>query len=280
MKADDQHIAFFKNLKTPQQRSQEDIWAKIEEDINENPPKTIHISWTRWVAAAVLIVLVSSISFMRLYSIEINALENQKLSHQLPDGSIIGLNTESSVSYHPYWWWAKRSIDFSGEGFFEVETGKNFRIVSENGITEVLGTSFNILARDYKYEVYCKTGMVRVSSTKTDIHFIIEPNEIAIIDNINLEGHKVLAQTEDLPSWKDIYFNFESLPLNKVLAALESQYKVSIELSDQQLNNLSFTAYFEKPDSAEEALDLICQTFNLTFDKVNENNYKVSSLKN
>lgn len=277
MKADDQHIDFFKNLETPKKKSQEEIWAHIEEGMNDNTPKTIYISWTKWTAAAMLIILVSSFSFMRLYSIEINALENQKLSHQLPDGSIVSLNFESSISYQPYWWWAKRSIDFSGEGFFEVESGKNFSIVSENGITEVLGTSFNILAREDKYEVFCKTGKVRVSSTKTDINFIIEPNEIAIIDNANLEGHKVAAQIEDFPSWKELYFSFENLPLNKVMKALERQYQVNIKLSDQLSNNLAITAYFEKPNTVEEALDLICQTFNLTFDKVNENNYKVSS---
>jgi len=279
MKADDQHIAFFKNLETPKNISQEDMWAHIEEGMNEDAPKTIHISWTKWAAAAMLIVLVSSISFMRLYSIEINALESQKQSHQLPDGSTISLNYESSICYQPYWWWAKRNVVFSGEGFFEIEAGKNFSIVSENGITEVLGTSFNILARENKYEVFCKTGKVRVSSTKTDINFIIEPNEIAIIDNTNLEGHKVMVNNEDFPSWKDPYFKFENLLLNKVMIAFERQYQVNIELSEQHLNNLAFTAYFEKPNTVEEALDLICQTFNLTFDKANESNYKVSSNK-
>ena len=81
----------------------------------------------------------------------------------LPDNSIVTLRGGSELSYAPYWWFADRSLQFEGEAFFDVEKGSSFTVQSDNGVTQVLGTSFSIYANDENYEVFCKTGKVKSS---------------------------------------------------------------------------------------------------------------------
>ena len=64
----------------------------------------------------------------------------------LPDGSKVWLNSGSSISY-PSGFGETRSIELSGEAYFEVEKGNiPFIISTEYGKVEVKGTSFNVKA--------------------------------------------------------------------------------------------------------------------------------------
>ena len=268
---------FFSKASIPFKESKEEIWEKLSNKLTEAPKaktKVISMTWFK-LAAAVLILLVAATFFMKFYTTTIESLKGEHLAYTLPDGSIIDLNAASSISYHPYWWNFNREVELEGEAFFEVEKGSNFAVVSENGKTEVLGTSFNIFSRNSYYNVFCKTGKVRVSSTKTDVELIINPGEMAIIDNINNTGSIQNTLSENILGWKSNKFNFTSMPLANVIDELERQYNVSISIEIKSLSELLYTGYFTKTTSIESTLDLICQSFDITFVKLEENKYKV-----
>lgn len=279
MKNDDKHIDFYKHLESPFEQSEDELWEKIAKRTVEKPKaKTVSLQWFNYAAAACVLLILGTGIFMKFYTQTIISQKGEHLSHILPDNSMIELNAQSSISYQPYWWNFDRKISFAGEAFFEVEKGSNFKVVSENGITEVLGTSFNIYTRNSDYKVFCKTGKVRVSSTKTTVKFIIKPNQLALIDNIGKKGKVSEAKTKDFVSWKENKFNFVNESLQDVFQELERQYNVQIIFDvKNELKKNTFTAYFDKSDNIENTLDLICNTFNFTFIKMNENKYKVSS---
>ena len=276
MKNDEKHIDFYKNLESPFNQSEDELWDKIaKRTIEKSKTKTLSLQWINYVAAAVILLFVGTGFFMKFYTQTIISKSGEHLSHILPDNSRIELNAQSSISYQPYWWKFDRKISLSGEAFFEVETGSNFKVISENGITEVLGTSFNIYTRNSDYKVFCKTGKIRVSSTKTDVKFIIEPNQLALIDNIGKKGKVTKASSKDFVSWKENKFNFVNEPIQNVFEELERQYNVQLIFNLKTNENSTFTAYFEKSDNIEQSLDLICNTFNFTFIKTGKNKYKV-----
>ena len=174
MKKYDKNIDIFSKLEAPFENSKEELRKKFSKQIEEKPKaKVIRLDWVKYAVASVVLLLVGVTLFMKFNTQTIISNKGEHLSYILPDGSVIELNAETEISYKPYWWKFNREIKLTGEAFFDVKKGKKFNIISENGITEILGTSFNIYARDLDYQVFCKTGRVKVCSTKSNAELII-----------------------------------------------------------------------------------------------------------
>ena len=278
-----EHRDFFSKVAVPFAKSKEEVWDSLseklaEEDCVQPKGKLITMVWTK-VAAAVVIVFVTSTSFMRLYTTTIVSENGMHTTHILPDGSIAELNAASEIAYHPYWWKLNRQVSLEGEAFFEVKKGSSFKVSSQFGNTEVLGTSFNIYARNKEYKVFCKTGKVAVSNKSSSVNLIISPGDMAILDNKTSTGVIKGEASANITSWRLNEFNFNQEPLAKVLQELSIQYNVNIELDNNNLNNLVYSGRFKKKESVELTLTLICQTFNLKFIPKGKYRYTISRNK-
>jgi len=250
--------AFFSGGEFVWQKSEAEVWVSIESQIASQPKGKqlfINFSLTKWVVAASIVILFSITGFMRFYTVSVESPAGQHAEIILPDHSTVKLNAQSSISYHPYWWRINRDVQLHGEAFFEVEKGRKFAVTSDKGITRVLGTSFNIFAREDIYRVTCVTGTVKVSS-KTGYEAVIHPNSKA---EITSEGQiKVTDQIEILPeiSWKSNLFIFTAQPVLDVFHEVERQYGVVIDVKTG--DNLPYTGNFNKDQNAEEVLAYIC----------------------
>ena len=275
-----EHIDFFKKVEVPFTKSKEDIWdalsKKIEKEDSIQPKgKLISMVWYK-VAAAAVIILIGSTSFMKLYTTTVFSEQGNHTSHILPDGSSVELNAASTISYQPYWWSINRAVSLEGEAFFEVKKGSKFIVMSTYGNTEVLGTSFNIYARNHEYKAFCKTGKVRVSNNTSTVELVITPSEMAILDLKNNTGRIENGLVENIISWRLNEFCFEATPLAKVIEEIEMQYNVSITLEAGNLDSLLYSGRFTKKVTADVTLELICQSFNLNFTSKEKNNYNIS----
>jgi len=283
MNKHDTHInldSYLKEAEIPMLKSKDEMWERFSEKISEQPvtgPKgsLLKMALIKVAAAAIIIALVTS-SFLRFYTIAITAEKGNHLNHVLPDGSLVELNAQSRISYHPYWWRFSRAVSLLGEAYFDVEKGKKFMVVSEYGKTLVLGTSFNVFARSNDYKVFCETGIVKVSSTKSNVELILKPGEMATLDNINNLGKIESYDADKILGWKNNQFSFNSEPLPGVFKELERQYNVSILLEMDKPAGFVYTGYFPKPESVNITLDLICNSFDFTFVKLGKDQYKVS----
>ena len=280
MENDDKYLDFYNQLESPFEQSDAELWDKIEKlTLDQSKVKTVYLNFYKYAAAVVILVLFGTGFFMKWYTITVHSQKGEHLSHSLPDGSTVEVNAETTLSYSPYWWRFDRNVNLSGEAFFEVEKGKTFTIASENGSTEVLGTSFNIYARNSEYKVFCKTGRVKVSSNKSNVDMIVQPGELATIDNRLAKGYIHTVAPEHIIGWKENKFTFRSEQLQKVIQELERQYNINITLTLSHADQLVYTGYFTKSISAASALELICKSFNLTYEKLNHNSYKIHAVK-
>jgi len=289
-----EHNDFFKKIEISFSETKEDIWNelsdKLDDEVTERSrsaekpfniqksdkdARIIKMSWFRFAVAASLLLLIGAPLFMKNYTNTISAQKGQHLAHVLPDGSQIELNAESQISYQPYWWNFNREIEFKGEAYFKVEKGEKFSVISETGITEVLGTSFNIYARENSYNVFCETGKVRVSTPELNAEFVITPGEMAVINPQNHTGNVKNMEAETILAWKNNQFIFTSQSLKKVIQEIERQYDTEIILDIEPLSDYSYTGYFSKTESIETPLNLICKSFNFKFVKLKNNKYKV-----
>jgi ferric-dicitrate binding protein FerR (iron transport regulator) len=269
--------ALFEGLEVPFKKSKEEVWSQLSSKIDEQADETdikpkLKVFRPAFAIAASFALIVGVSLFCKLYTRTLVLGNAEQFTYQLPDGSEVMLNSESILSYHPYWWGFDREIEFEGEAFFKVVKGSSFIVRSQIGMTEVLGTSFNILSRNDRYEVYCKTGRVGVYSIESGLMVEIEPNMLVSVKE-TIEVEKGITD-DQIMSWTSNMLNFESENLLLVFKEIERQYDIIIEL-ESELEVEYYTAYFKKPDSVHQAMTLICQSFGLNFEQINNKTYKV-----
>jgi transmembrane sensor len=278
-KTDSDHLnnpeRFFQNLEIPFEKSREEVWSALENRLTEKPSsKTFSINSYRLafgIAAAVLLIA-GVFSLLRFYTTSVYCPPGHHLSYTLPDKSTVEMNADSKMAFRPFWWRFTRQIHFEGEGYFEVEKGRKFDVISEFGRTVVLGTSFNIYSRDNEYKVTCITGKVKVISFNAT-EAVLDPEYEASVDT---EGNIAISReksVEESHAWINNMFSFTSRPLVQVLNEIERQYDVKITLIGDQ--DYSYSGYFTKNRPIEETLALVCKPFGLIFVKISEKKYEI-----
>ncbi|WP_321996920.1 FecR domain-containing protein [Draconibacterium orientale] len=267
---------FFGRGKINWEKSEADVWNELQVKMDKNPAKEVHLrnSWVQWAAAAVVLLILGFGAVISSWQKTIECRPGEHLVAALPDGSSVDLNAASKLVYNPLKWKWERKLKFEGEGFFNVEKGSTFIVESNNGTTQVLGTSFNIYAREENYRVTCLTGKVQVTSPGNEKVILLPQN------HVELEAGKLvvtkLFESEKAISWKQNYFYFAGRPLKEVIDEIERQYAVTIKL-DPELNNRNFGSNFSKQHSVEDVLDFVCKPMNLKFEKQANNVYIVTA---
>ncbi|WP_321376104.1 FecR domain-containing protein [uncultured Draconibacterium sp.] len=256
-------------------KSKADVWNELQTKMEHKPARVVSFrnNMIQWAAAAVVFVMIGVGGVISSYQKTIECLPGEHLVAELPDGSTVDLNAASKLVYYPLKWKWERKLKFEGEGFFNVQKGSTFTVSSANGITQVLGTSFNIYAREENYRVTCLTGKVQVSAPNDEKVVLLPQNHVELE-----EGKLVVTkmfEPEKAISWKQNYFFFAGRPLLEVIDEIERQYAVTIKL-DPLLNNRNFGSNFSKQHSVEDVLDFVCKPMNLKFEKQANNVYIVT----
>lgn len=185
----------------------------------------------------------------------------QKETIILPDNSTVMLNAMSSISYDQDTWDLQRNISLDGEAYFKVSKGATFNVQTTNGLITVLGTEFNIRNRDNHFEVVCYEGSVKVTTARQDV--VLKAGD-RFRESVLIAGTTTTSIPKS-PSWTHNESSFEKTPLKEVIAELERQYQVNVDVDDvfsQELYTGTFTH-----DNIDIALKSISLPFNLTYTK-------------
>jgi ferric-dicitrate binding protein FerR (iron transport regulator) len=139
---------------------------------------------------------------------------------QLPDGSKVWLNAESSITYPVQFARNERKVSITGEAYFEVAKDKTrpFRVLADDTYIEVLGTHFNVNA--YKDEGPVRTtlleGSVRINNS------LMKPGEA-------YAGGKIFpTDVHQAVAWKNGVFNFNDQNLSQIMLQLARWYDVQV----------------------------------------------------
>ena len=96
---------------------------------------------------------------------------------ELPDGSLVTMNSKSTIEFNPDSWESNRILNLSGEAYFKVKKGSQFTVNTTNGNVVVLGTEFNVNSSHNFFEVICYEGKVKVEKNHKD--YILTPGKIS-----------------------------------------------------------------------------------------------------
>lgn len=195
----------------------------------------------------------------------------------LPDGSLITLNKNSSITLNPHFSSTKRELTLIGEGFFEIKhDAENPFLVHTKAVTvKVLGTIFNIRAYPQaknETETYLIRGKVQVSlNGRTGSTYTLKPNEKLITrsGSNNPENQTAILKSPSHPeqhldvkptetAWLRSRLELSNERLQDIAFKLENWYGIEIEFEDNETKSYRYSGTFESetPIRALEALQL------------------------
>jgi ferric-dicitrate binding protein FerR (iron transport regulator) len=221
--------------------------------------KTIFLFYK--IAASIAFIVLSFYALIALNEVSIEVGKTAFKKVVLPDQSTVEMNADSKIHYNKFLWNFDRKVTFEGEGFFEIQKGENFKIYSTLGITQILGTSFNIYSREGKYKVECLSGKVKVTSIATQKAHILDPGDGVIINQSDAQTFSHLPQPS--PTWLKGEFYYEDENVEDVISELERQFDLEISFPEE-LKNQKYTGYFDNKD-LEKALKLVCEPLGLQY---------------
>jgi transmembrane sensor len=261
----------------------QELLGKINQKIRPSKYRlSYHLTPMRVAAAVVLLMLSGAILFfigdshvdkstIAQVIVKTNPL-GQKSKIFLPDGSMIMLNSGSSISYPESFTDSLRAVTLEGEAFFEVKTNskKPFQVYSQGVLTTVLGTSFNIKA--YPEEEYVTvalaTGKILVQATdeaSTGEEIILEPGSAisySVAEN-RFSRHNYVYNQE--LGWKDGIIYFDHASRTEVFNILSRWYGVEFTEENQPSDvEWKYSSQF-KNEYLENVLESIGFSKNFTY---------------
>lgn len=186
----------------------------------------------------------------------VKADSSEFLNYAFQDGSTIKLWPGSSISFDEENYLTNRVINLQGEGFFDVQKGNPFRVLTQAAEVEVLGTSFNVWAPDKNNTVIkCYTGRVLVTDNSNKSSILTAGKKVKVSEK-NLDD----VFDFDLENQKDnasLKF-YDKAKINWVLSDLENLYNVQFDIP-KDLKNKRFSGAISSIELTK-ALSYLCET--------------------
>ncbi|MFY0254774.1 FecR family protein [Chitinophaga sp. 30R24] len=180
----------------------------------------------------------------------------------LPDSSHVWLNTTTSLRWQGDFDQKIRSVQLTGEGFFEVngKAGKPFIIHTRDMAIRVLGTQFNV-------EAYAGEGITRVSLIQGKVKVqtrkegkvtaVLQPGYAASYYNGEQGIDISEVPTDNMMAWKEGAFSATDLPFEDAVLRLCTRYGYKVQWENTQGIDKNISVLFKK-ESFVKMLDNLC----------------------
>lgn len=247
--------------------------ASVSRRMTKERPLVSWFTWVQRVAAILFIPLLITWGIEHFtprrdiaHMIEIKTNPGMTTTVDLPDGSKVYLNSESSLTYPSFFSEDKRCVQLKGEAFFEVQKDPEHRfIVSAPNHTqiEVLGTSFNVEAfeRDSFISTTLVEGKVRFAYQKNQqsTTVVMKPGQKLMYNTTSSQVKLIQTSGETETAWKDGKIVFLATPLPEALRMLEKRFNVDFVLSNNRLRTEAFNGSF-----TNQRLERILEIFKIS----------------
>jgi transmembrane sensor len=194
---------------------------------------------------------------------------------ELPDGSIVALNANSELKMAKKWEkGADRVVWLKGEAHFTVTaqpaTQAKFTVITNDLSLNVLGTVFNVHAREKGTRVTLEEGKVALKLKEPSKEQVSEQDSIVMAPGEQVEFfaktgqlHKaekvnVIAQS----AWKDGILIFDGITLEQLGVVITETFGHPVEFRDSQIKNQTITGSIP----AANDLDLLLETIEKAFE--------------
>ncbi|WP_144213525.1 FecR family protein [Flavobacterium panacis] len=255
--------------------NEDDAWKRFQNRIHEkdNVIKIPNQSYSRWLQIAASIILFCTLGWLGYSYFENKSADeliqvyasNSTINDTLPDGTIVTLNQNSSLSYKKFAG-NTRPVTLKGEAFFKVAPDKTkpFIIQINDVLVKVVGTSFNVKNKNGQTTVNVETGIVKVSRNKDEVE--LRQGEKVVIANKQTALLKSVSKGRLYNYYRNKELVCDQTPLQELVDALNEIYNANIIIKTASLQEKPLTTIF-KDQSLDQILEVIQETFTLKIER-------------
>ena len=209
-----------------------------------NPPK---FSLRRLATLSLVILLSIPFVYEKLNYKTAYAKMGEKNSIELPDGSLITLNSDSQVQFNKKFNISNRTIDLEGEAYFDIKKGDSpFIINTDYATVTVLGTSFNLKSREDGFELGVNSGLVSVSNGIKNIT-LLKGQLINLKSDLD-DDLTPQKSYSNYPDWINNKFYCEKTPLIELYSEIERRFNIEVKFYEPEIKKIAVTGIIDAPN--------------------------------
>ncbi len=247
--------------------------SQINKKIGEGQKKSWIIKFQRVAAIILLPLFLGSVGYSYVLKKNtpiqstawhtIETSPGQKSILDLPDGTRVWLNSETSISYPVQFSRKNREVKLIGEAYFDVAkmSEKPFLIDIGDLKINVLGTKFNVInyTNENETSIFLKSGSIQLQSNYGDTERILYKMQAGERAQFNKEKRELVIGTghsDVCMAWLDGKIIFRDEAIENVISRLDRWFNVDIKIIDAEIEDYSYTATFQH-ETLEQILDLL-----------------------
>lgn len=272
----------WKAAKTDIQSSKPDLsgaWDRINPEnilYIQKPSFTSTFLFRRLLRYAAVLMIIFGLSSGGYYTfkrinrvswIEYSSTDKAIIDIELPDGSLVTLNKGSELIYKKKVISKNRQVTLRGEAFFLVKRNpcKPFFVYAGNTVIKVLGTSFNINAKDTNNNIIVtvKSGKVAFyEKNNNSKKLLLSAYEMGSYNANKNMLHKHENFNDNFLAWKTKTLLFNNTYMTEVCEVLRNYYDTNIVILQSNIKEKRLSArYINK--SLDEILVMLDLTLNV-----------------
>ena len=247
------------------------ILERILQKIPTKKPRNFRLKKVLRIAAILVLALGVCFATAKFVLVEKEitqtAAKGEKKEILLEDGSVVVLNSNSSITYGEKFG-TSRNIKLIGEAYFKVfhDQKRPFTVQTHDVKVRVLGTSFDINSYDQgPTKVSVITGKVEVSSPLARKVHITKNQQTYLTADANFNISQV--DSEERIAWTSNIIILKNTTLAQTAKIIENWYNVDITFEDQRLEKLNISGKF-KDEKLENVLESIAFLKQLKIDYI------------
>ncbi len=200
-------------------------------------------------------------------NVTVQAPKGEKANITLADGSLVWINSGSSLTYNNAFNQKERKVFLEGEAYFEVakDPKRPFIVHTRDMDIEALGTAFNVRAypEENNESTVLLEGKIKINAQGQQR--ILTENQRAIIDKTvhTFSTDKVFAV--DFVQWKDGNLYFENSSFDEIALTLSRVFNVEIQFASERLRSMRFSGTLGN-SSIRNALDILSLTSSMQYE--------------
>lgn len=205
----------------------------------------------------------------------------QRSSIILSDGSVVYLNSGTTIEFPKVFNKERREISVSGEIFIEVQKNVNqpFIIHTAKSMITVHGTSFNLssYADEERESVVLVDGSIEIENSGNSL--FLKPNEMAEIAEGKI-SHSEIDVSEYI-SWKKGYLELNNIPLDVLLLKISRYYNIKFSYKNElDLSSRSCSGKLFLSDNFDDVLEAFANLTYLNYERKSDNIIYINDINN
>ncbi len=241
-------------------------WLRLQRSMSEQQERRVNIRLVPRLAFGAAMCAVAAIAayfyfFQPQQAVETFATgRGQQTRLVLQDSSEVTLNYTSRLVVSKIEQGKSRMLSLTGEAFFRVQRNETPFVVETNvGSVRVVGTAFNVRAREASLEVVVVHGVVDVTVSKDgkDSTLTLTQGQSAVCSQGGYPNRGRNVSSVEYPGWMYGKLLLNATTFEAACREIEMRFDVAVHIEDVSVRNEVITGTLEAK-SADSAIAALC----------------------